>query len=58
MHKGKIILSALLAIGFLLFSYWITNLRIPLSGEETVLTNFELVRDISNLRKTQCPIVY
>lgn len=51
MHKGKIILSALLAIGFLLFSYWITNLRIPLSGEETVLTNFELVRGYFQLKE-------
>jgi len=42
--KKKVIASGLLAVGFSLLSYWITNMDIPLSGEHVVLYNFELVR--------------
>ena len=43
--KGRIILSFVLSIGFLVFSYWITNLRFPISGEKALLTKLELLHD-------------
>lgn len=43
--KTKLILSAVLAAGLLLFSYWVTNLRYPISGEKAVLYKFELIRN-------------
>ena len=46
MHKQKnVIWSVLIAIGFLLFSYFITNLDFPVSGEKALLYRFELVRN-------------
>lgn len=44
-HKARIILSFSLSIGFLVFSYWITNLRFPISGEKALLTKLELLHD-------------
>lgn len=46
MHKQKkVIWSIVIAIGFLLFSYCITNLDFPVSGEKALLYRFELVRN-------------
>lgn len=46
MHKKKkIIWSVMISIGFLLFSYCITNLKFPISGEKALLYRFELVRN-------------
>lgn len=46
MHKQKkVIWSVVIAIGFLLFSYCITNLEFPVSGEKALLYRFELVRN-------------
>ena len=46
MYKQKnVIWSVLIAIGFLLFSYYITNLDFPISGEKALLYRFELVRN-------------
>ena len=46
MHKQKkVIWSVVIAIGFLLFSYCITNLDFPISGEKALLYRFELVRN-------------
>lgn len=46
MHKPKkVICSVVIAIGFLLFSYSITNLNFPISGEKALLYRFELVRN-------------
>ncbi len=44
-NKTKIIWSAVIAFGFLLFSYWVTNLHFPISGERAVLYRFELIRN-------------
>lgn len=41
-----LILSAFSAVFFLVFSYWITNLRFPVSGEKTVLSRLEQLRNI------------
>lgn len=43
--KARLILSFFIALGFLIISYWITNLRFPISGEKTLLTQLEVVRD-------------
>ena len=46
MHqKKKVIWSVVIAIGFLLFSYFITNIDFPISGEKALLYRFELVRN-------------
>ena len=46
MHKYKKIKgSVVIAIGFLLFSYWITNLNFPISGERALLYKFELFKN-------------
>ena len=46
MHKHKkVTWSVVIAIGFLLFSYCITNLNFPISGEKALLYRFELVRN-------------
>lgn len=46
MHKQKrVIWSVVIAIGFLLFSYCMTNLDFPVSGEKALLYRFELVRN-------------
>ena len=43
--KTHFFASFLLAIGFLVFSYWVTNLRFPLSGEKALLTKLELLHN-------------
>lgn len=43
--QKKIIWSVVIAIGFLLFSYCITNLNFPISGEKGLLYRFEMVRN-------------
>ena len=46
MHKQKkVIWSVVIAIGFLIFSYCITNLDFSVSGEKALLYRFELVRN-------------
>lgn len=40
-QKKRLFLSLPLTIGFLLFSYWVTNLRFPISGEKLLLTKIE-----------------
>lgn len=46
MHKQKnVIWSIVIAIGFLFFSYYITNLNFPISGEKSLLYRFELIRN-------------
>ena len=46
MRKRKqIIWSAVIAIGFLIISYCLTNLDLPLSGEKALLYKFELYRN-------------
>lgn len=44
-QRARLIISFLLAIGFLIFSYWVTNLHFPISGEKTILTKLELLRE-------------
>jgi hypothetical protein len=44
-RRSRIIISIFLSIGFLVFSYWVTNLRFPISGEKTILTKLELIHD-------------
>lgn len=44
-QRARIVLSVFLSIGFLLFSYWVTNLRFPVSGEKTLLAKLELLHD-------------
>ena len=44
--KHKVLWSILLSIGMLLFSYWVTNLHFPISGEKEVISIFEFVRGI------------
>ena len=53
--RTKIIWSAVIALGFLLFSYWVTNLHFPISGERTVLYRFELLRNYLWPRKNVAP---
>lgn len=43
--QRKIIWSVVIAIGFLLFSYCMSNLDFPISGEKFLLYRFELVRN-------------
>ena len=43
-QKIRLILSFFLSIGFLLFSYWVTNLQFPISGEKAVLGRWETLR--------------
>ena len=45
-RKVRVFISFVLAIGFLIFSYWVTNLRFPLSGEGALLSKVELLREI------------
>lgn len=39
-----LILSFLLTLGLLVFSYWVTNLRYPISGEKLLLAKLETAR--------------
>ncbi len=43
--QKKVIWSLVIAIGFLLFSYCMTNLDFPISGEKFLLYRFELVKN-------------
>ena len=43
--RKRIIWSAIIAVGFLIISYCITNLHIPISGEKAVLYKFEMYRN-------------
>ena len=43
--QRKVIWSVVIAIGFLFFSYCITNLDFPISGEKALLYRFEMVRN-------------
>lgn len=43
--QKKVIWSVVIAIGFLIFSYCITNLDFSVSGEKALLYRFELVRN-------------
>lgn len=43
--RQQIILSAIIALGFLYISYCVTNLDFPISGEKAVLYKFEMVRN-------------
>lgn len=43
--KKQIIWSAVIALGLLFFSYFVTNLHFPISGERALLYHFELVRN-------------
>lgn len=43
--QKKVIWSVVIAIGFLFFSYCVTNLDFPISGEKALLYRFELVRN-------------
>lgn len=44
--KRKTILALLISIGMLLFSYWVTNLHFPISGEKEIISIFEAIRGI------------
>ena len=43
--QEKVIRSVVIAIGFLIFSYCMTNLDFPISGEKALLYRFELVKN-------------
>jgi len=43
-RKRKIFWSFVVSAGMLVFSYWVTNLQIPISGEKEVISMFEAVR--------------
>ena len=43
--QKKVIWSVVIAMGFLLFSYCMTNLDFPISGEKFFLYRFELVKN-------------
>lgn len=43
-RRSKILFSGLFAIGFLILSYWVTNIRFPLSGEKELLSKLEFFR--------------
>lgn len=45
MNKKKVIWSVVIAIGFLVLSYCMTNLDFPISGEKFLLYRFELVKN-------------
>lgn len=51
-QKRRFIVSFFLSIVFLIFSYWVTNLRLPLSGEGVLLSRIELLREILLPRPT------
>lgn len=42
--RTRIVLSAAIAVGMLVFSYWVTNLRLLVSGETGLMRKVELVR--------------
>ncbi|MBQ9232113.1 MAG: hypothetical protein IJ190_13195 [Prevotella sp.] len=42
--KLRVILASCMAVGMLLFSYWVTSQRYAVSGETTLLRKIELVR--------------
>lgn len=44
-QRKLLIYSVVIAVGFLIISYYITNLNIPISGEKAVLYKFELYRN-------------
>lgn len=44
-RRARIISSLFISIGFLLFSYWVTNLHLPISGEKILLTKLEVLHD-------------
>ena len=44
--KKKYIYSLLTSIGMLFFSYWVTNLHFPISGEKEVISVFEAIRGL------------
>lgn len=50
--QRRVIWSIVIAIVFLLFSYCITNLDFPVSGEKALLYRFELVRNYFIARKS------
>lgn len=53
MQKRKqIIWSAVIAIGFLIISYCLTNLDLPLSGEKALLYKFELYRNMTTYKES------
>ncbi|MCK8621043.1 CHASE2 domain-containing protein [Prevotella sp. E13-27] len=45
-QKKIIIWSTVISIGMLVFSYWITNLQFPISGEKEVISIFEAIRGV------------
>ena len=47
--------SAVSALAFLMVSYWITNLRFPVSGEKTVLSKLELLRSMLFYKEQTVP---
>ena len=47
--------AAVCALFFLMLSYWITNLRFPVSGEKAVLSNLELLRSMFLSTKQEVP---
>ena len=56
MRKRKqVIWSAVIAVGFLIISYCITNLHIPISGEKAVLYKFEMYRNYLFPRSCSVP---
>lgn len=44
-QRKKLLWSGLFAVGFLMLSYCLSNLDIPLSGEKALLCKFELIRN-------------
>lgn len=44
LKRKQIMWSAIIAMGFLLISYCVTNLHYPISGEKAVLYQFEIIR--------------
>lgn len=43
--RKQIVWSAVIAVGFLIISYCVTNLQFPISGEKAVLYKFEMIRN-------------
>lgn len=48
----RFLLSFIFALAFLLLSYWVTNLRFPLSGEKDLLSKLEFLRDYFRSRES------
>lgn len=44
-HRARLVLSAVIALLFLIFSYWVTNLNYPISGEKQILCYLEAARE-------------